>query len=77
MATSDTEATESEALCIGAHPEDSPGYPDSSPAFFDAFQSGINVGTKLETDIELKLPFAEWSKAEIAERRLEHGVRTR
>jgi hypothetical protein len=25
----------------------------------------------------LKLPFAEWSKAEIAERRLEHGVRTR
>jgi len=62
MATSYAEATDSEALFIGAHSEDFSGYPDCRPAFFDAFQNVIDVGTKPETEIELKAPFVEWSK---------------
>ena len=50
------------------------GYSDCRPAFFDAFQNVIDVGTKPETEIELKAPFVEWSKTEIAEHGLELGV---
>jgi len=45
-----------------------------SPGFFDAFQNVIDVGTKPETAIELKAPFVEWSKTEIAKRGLELDV---
>jgi 7-cyano-7-deazaguanine synthase len=38
------------------------------------FQNVIDVGTKPETEIELDALFVGWSRAEIAERRLEHGV---
>ena len=68
MATSYAEATDSAAVFIGAHSEDFSGYPDCRPAFFDAFQSVIDVGTKPET------AFVEWSKTEIAERGLDLGV---
>jgi 7-cyano-7-deazaguanine synthase len=34
----------------------------------------IDVGTKPETEIELKTLLVEWSKTEIAERGLELGV---
>jgi 7-cyano-7-deazaguanine synthase len=34
----------------------------------------IDVSTKLETEIELKPPFVEWSKTEIPEGDLELGV---
>ena len=74
MATSYAEATGSSALFIGAHSEDFSGYPDCRPAFFDAFQEVIDVGTKPETEIGLKAPFVEWSKTEIAERGLELDV---
>lgn len=74
METSYAEATDSEALFIGAHSEDFSGCPDCRPAFFDAFQNVIDVGTKPETEIELKTPFVEWSKTEIAERGLEPDV---
>ncbi len=53
IASSDAEATDLEALFIGAHSEDFSGYPDCRPAFFDAFQNVIDVGTKPETQIEL------------------------
>ncbi len=74
MATSYAEATESSALFIGAHSEDFAGYPDCRPAFFEAFQQVIAVGTKPDTAIELHAPFVEWSKTEIAVRGLELGV---
>ncbi|WP_435074529.1 hypothetical protein [Halorubrum sp. HHNYT27] len=38
---------------------DFPGYPDSRPAFFDAFQNVLDFGTKPETAPELKAPFVE------------------
>lgn len=74
MATSYAEATDCAAIFIGAHSEDFSGYPDCRPAFFEAFQQVIDVGTKPETDIELVAPFVEWTKTDIAERGLELDV---
>jgi 7-cyano-7-deazaguanine synthase len=74
MATSYAEAQGASAIFIGAHSEDFAGYPDCRPAFFDAFQQVVDVGTKPETEISLEAPFVEWSKTDIAERGLELGV---
>ena len=74
MAVSYAEATDCSAVFIGAHSEDFAGYPDCRPAFFEAFQQVIDVGTKPDTEIELIAPFVEWSKTEIAERGLELEV---
>jgi len=74
MAVSYAEANDCGAVFIGAHSEDFSGYPDCRPAFFEAFQRVVDVGTKPDTEIELVAPFAEWSKREIAERGLELGV---
>ena len=74
MATSYAEATDSEALFMGVHSEDFSGYPDYRPAFLDAFQQVIDAATKPETEIEVKAPFVEWSKTEIAEHSMELNV---
>lgn len=74
MAVSYAEANDCEAVFIGAHSEDFSGYPDCRPAFFEAFQSVVETGTKPGTAIEIAAPFAEWSKTDIAERGVELGV---
>jgi len=74
MAVSYAEANDCSAVVIGAHSEDFSGYPDCRPAFFEAFQQVVDVGTKPDTTIELLAPFVEWSKTDIAERGLELGV---
>lgn len=74
MSVSYAEANDCSAMFIGAHTEDFAGYPDCRPAFFEAFQQVINVGTKPETDISLEAPFVEWSKTNIVERGLDLGV---
>jgi len=74
MAVSYAEANDCDAVFIGAHSEDFSGYPDCRPAFFEAFQQVVDVGTKAETEIEIRPPFAEWSKTDIAERGVELGV---
>jgi len=74
MAVSYAEANDCGAVFIGAHSEDFSGYPDCRPAFFEAFQRVVDVGTKPETEIDLVAPFVEWSKTDIAERGVELGV---
>ncbi|MDJ1430640.1 7-cyano-7-deazaguanine synthase QueC [Halostagnicola sp. A-GB9-2] len=74
MAVSYAEANDCEAVFIGAHSEDFSGYPDCRPAFFDAFERVVEVGTKPETEISIEAPFVEWSKTDIAERGLELEV---
>lgn len=74
MAVSYAEASGCDAIFIGAHSEDFSGYPDCRPAFFEAFQRVIDVGTKPDTDIALNAPFAEWSKTAIVERGIELDV---
>lgn len=74
MATSYAEANGCDAVFMGAHSEDFSGYPDCRPAFFDVFQTVVNVGTKDDTEISMEAPFVEWSKTDIAERGIELDV---
>ncbi|MFB6126324.1 MAG: 7-cyano-7-deazaguanine synthase QueC [Halolamina sp.] len=74
MAVSYAEANGAEAVFVGAHSEDYAGYPDCRPAFFDAFDAMVEVGTKPETDIGVRAPFVEDSKTDIARRGLALGV---
>lgn len=59
------EVIDAGAVFIGAVYEDSSGYPDCRPEFFDAFQKAINIGTKPETKIKLVTPVINMSKKEI------------
>ncbi len=74
MAVSYAEANDCEAVFIGAHSEDFAGYPDCRPAFFEAFERVVEVGTKPETDIAIEVPFVDASKTEIAARGLDLEV---
>jgi 7-cyano-7-deazaguanine synthase len=55
-------------IYIGAVAEDSSGYPDCRPEFYQAFQRAIDVGTKPETKIEIVTPVIALSKADIVRR---------
>ncbi len=60
-----------EAIFIGAVFEDSSGYPDCRPDFFDAFNKVINFGTKPETQIKIKTPIIHMNKDEIIRKGVE------
>jgi 7-cyano-7-deazaguanine synthase len=55
-------------IYIGAVAEDSSGYPDCRPEFYEAFQRTIDMGTKPDTHIEIRTPIIDMSKAEIVRR---------
>ena len=65
IATSWAEVIGAGAIYIGAVAEDSSGYPDCRPEFYDAFREVIHTGTKPETYIEIRTPIIDLSKAEI------------
>ncbi|HEX4064580.1 MAG TPA: 7-cyano-7-deazaguanine synthase QueC [Acidobacteriaceae bacterium] len=52
------------AVFIGAVEQDSSGYPDCRPAYYEAFQELIRRGTK-EGDIDVKTPLIHLHKKEI------------
>ncbi len=54
-----------EAVFIGAVFEDSSGYPDCRPEFFQSFEQSVNKGTKPETKIKIVTPIITMSKKEI------------
>jgi 7-cyano-7-deazaguanine synthase len=51
-------------IFIGAVEQDSSGYPDCRPAYYEAFQQVIRTGTR-EGDIEIATPLIHLRKAEI------------
>jgi 7-cyano-7-deazaguanine synthase len=65
VATSWAEVIRADYIYIGAVSEDSSGYPDCRPEFYDAFQRAVTLGTKPETRVEIKTPVIELKKAEI------------
>jgi len=67
-ATSWAEVLKAHAIYIGAVAEDSSGYPDCRPEFYDAFQQVIELGTKPQTSIEIRTPVIKMSKAQIIKR---------
>jgi 7-cyano-7-deazaguanine synthase len=71
IAVSWAEVIGATAIYIGAVAEDSSGYPDCRPEFYDAFQKAIDAGTKPETHIEIRTPIICLSKAEIVKKGIE------
>jgi len=57
-----------EVVFIGAVFEDSSGYPDCRPDFFEAFNSVIDLGTKPDTKIRIETPIIHMSKYEIIQK---------
>jgi 7-cyano-7-deazaguanine synthase len=62
------------AIYIGAVAEDSSGYPDCRPEFYDAFQNVLDTGTKPETRITIQTPVIAMRKSEIVQRGIELGA---
>ena len=65
IATSWAEVIGARHIYIGAVAEDSSGYPDCRPEFYEAFQQAIATGTKPQTQIEIRTPVIDLKKSEI------------
>jgi 7-cyano-7-deazaguanine synthase len=74
IATSWAEVIGANFIYIGAVAEDSSGYPDCRPEFYQAFQQVITLGTKPETDIEIRTPVIALKKSEIVKLGLQLGA---
>lgn len=59
------------SIYIGAVAEDSSGYPDCRPEFYEAFQRVLDLGTKPETKIVIHTPVIEMKKSDIVRRGLQ------
>ncbi len=68
IATSWAEVLGANSIYVGAVAEDSSGYPDCRPEFFAAFEKTIETGTKPDTNIKIKTPIIDLSKAEIVKK---------
>lgn len=73
-ATSWAEVLGATRLFIGAVAEDSSGYPDCRPEFFDAFNRVIATGTKPDTEMRVETPIIHLSKKEIVLKGVELGA---
>lgn len=74
IATSWAEVLGAGRVYIGAVAEDSSGYPDCRPEFYEAFQSAIEIGTKPETKIRIITPVINLRKSEIVLLGIEIGA---
>jgi len=63
-----------EALFIGVVEEDSSGYPDCRESYIKQMEHAINLGTKEETKLEIKMPLVSLKKSQIVQKSLELGV---
>lgn len=67
-ATAWAEVLGAQAIYVGAVWDDSSGYPDCRPEFYDAFQQVIDRGTRPETRIRIVTPVIRMTKEEIVRR---------
>ena len=65
IATSWAEVIGAHQIYIGAVAEDSSGYPDCRPEYYEAFNRLIEVGTKPDTSIRVITPVITMRKSEI------------
>jgi 7-cyano-7-deazaguanine synthase len=73
VAVSWAEVLGAEKIYIGAVEQDSSGYPDCRPAYYEAFNQVIKAGTK-EGTIEIVTPLIHLRKSEIVRLGLELGA---
>jgi 7-cyano-7-deazaguanine synthase len=74
IATSWAEVLGATKIFIGAVWEDSSGYPDCRPEYYEAFNRVIQAGTRPSTQITIETPLIHLSKKEIVEKGAELGV---
>jgi 7-cyano-7-deazaguanine synthase len=63
-----------EAIYIGVVEEDSSGYPDCRESYIEAMERAIDLGTREETRVAIRMPLVHCSKSQIVQRSLELGV---
>ncbi len=73
MAVSWAEVIGAKRIFIGAVFEDSSGYPDCRPAYYEAYNNLIKQGTKAG-DIRIETPIIHMSKDEIVKKSIELGA---
>ena len=71
IATSWAEVLGARKIFIGAVWEDSSGYPDCRPEYYEAFNKVIRAGTRPTTDITIETPLIHLSKREIVKKGVE------
>jgi 7-cyano-7-deazaguanine synthase len=71
IAVSWAEVIGAQSIYIGAVAEDSTGYPDCRPEFYQAFERLIELGTRPETAIDIRTPVIAMSKSDIVRKGLE------
>jgi 7-cyano-7-deazaguanine synthase len=74
IATSWAEVLGATKIFIGAVWEDSSGYPDCRPEYYDAFNKVIEAGTRPTTHITIETPLIHLSKREIVKKGVELGA---
>jgi 7-cyano-7-deazaguanine synthase len=74
VAVSWAEVIAAPRVYIGAVESDGSGYPDCRPAYFAAFQSLVDLGTRPETDVRIETPVLAMRKADIVRRGVELGA---
>jgi 7-cyano-7-deazaguanine synthase len=74
VATSWAEVIGATKIFIGAVWEDSSGYPDCRPDYYDGFNKVIRLGTKPESNITIETPLIYLTKREIVKRGVELGA---
>jgi len=65
MSAAIAEKEGAEVISIGVVEEDSSGYPDCREDYIKSMQKSINLGTKDETKIEIKMPLVHLKKSQI------------
>ena len=68
------EKHQAEALYIGVVEEDSSGYPDCRESYIGAMEKAIDLGTRDETKLEIKMPLVALKKSDIVQKSLELSV---
>jgi len=74
FALSYAEASNANAIFIGAHAQDYSGYPDCREKFLSAFKKVMNTGTVLGREIRLIAPVLKMNKAKIIKLGAKLGV---
>jgi len=74
IATALAEKHGAEALFIGVVEEDSSGYPDCRDSYIQSMEKSINLGTKDETKLTIKMPLVHMKKSEIVQKSMELDV---
>ena len=74
MSAAIAEKEGAEVISIGVVEEDSSGYPDCRELYIQSMQDSINLGTKDETQIEIKMPLVHLQKSQIVKKALSINV---